>query len=223
MTSKQNSWLVSFGVTPIPQSIKNKSNRSCIAATKAGALLNSNQLSDQRKHGNAGKTKKGHRPFSDKEISILRTKILGLVDEKIIDRRIQYATIEADEEIDGRQYLPRNENDEKMSFITFRNYSSAIRDYYTNPFPSDKEQKVIDLYKAGNRINKIVADLIVTKFFVKFTLIKFGVTNRVKWPVKSYKQTIKSLSVQGKTAREIMKVVDCDSSTVYRVLNEGKK
>ncbi len=191
--------------------------------TRASSILNSNQLADiRKKEGLKQIAGKGHRAYNDKELSILREKIIELLKEGIIDRKFQYAMILRDEENTGNHYLPLNEHDEKMAFATFQVYASAARDYFDNPIPSAQEQSIIDAYKAGNRIEKISQLFETSRYIVKYTLKKFGIESRTKWPAKSYRKTILELAAAGKTARQIMCFVGCDTSTVYRVLNQEK-
>ncbi len=190
---------------------------------KASKILNSNQLADMRKkEGLKQVAGKGHRAYNDNELSILREKVIELLKEGIFDRKFQYAMILRDEDTTGNHYLPLNEHDEKMAFATFQVYASAARDYFDNPIPSEREQSIIDAYKAGNRLHTITQLLDTSRYIVKYTLKKFGIASRTKWPAKSYRKTIIELAAAGKSAREIMSVVACDTSTVYRVLNQEK-
>ena len=209
-----------LGLDPIPATvIAACKNRDNIVKAKSESLLDSNQLA-HKKHALPYKVKKGGcRPFTDDEIAVLRRKILALLDEGVIERKTQYASIEADEETDKKHYFPRNFNDEKMTYVTFQKYASAIRDYYNNPFPSEKEKKVLDSYKQGFTAKQILETFEFSPFFIKTTLIKFGVTSRIKWPVRTYRDQIIGMSKNGAPASEIIAALGCNPSTVYRALN----
>ena len=190
---------------------------------RAEKILDSNQLAALNKTlPIKRKAGKGHRAYNNDELSIVRGKVLELLKKNIFDRKQQYAAILNEEEITGKCYLPKNEHGEKMAFATFQVYASAARDYFDNPTPSQREQAIIDTYKAGKRIEELASLFNTTPYVVKFTLKKFGIANRAKWPALSYRKTIIEMAALGKTAREIMREVNCDSSSVYRVLNQEK-
>ena len=190
---------------------------------RAKTILDSNQLAAINKtlpikH----KAGKGHRAYSNDELSIVRNKVLDLLKKGIFDRKIQYATILNEEENFDSRYLPVNEHGEKMAFATFQVYASAARDYFDNPIPSQREQAIIDAYKSGKRFEELAKLFNTSNYIVKYTLKKFGIANRAKWPALSYRKTIIEMAAAGKTAKEIMREVNCDSSSVYRVLNQEK-
>lgn len=190
---------------------------------KAAKILDSNQLAALNKtlpiKRMAGK---GHRAYTNTELAIVRNKVLELLKKDIFDRKQQYAAILNEEETTGKSYLPKNEHGEKMAFLTFQVYASAARDYFDNPIPSQREQAIIDAYKEGKRFEELASLFNTSPYVVKFTLKKFGIANREKWPALSYRKTILELAAAGKTTREIMREVNCDSSSVYRVLNQFK-